>query len=62
MKKQTEKEINKAIKELKNFLKICQKARIECEFDGAYQSGDDLFILVCKIKNRIESLEKLLDK
>ena len=36
MKKQTEKEINKAIKELKNFLKICQRARIECEFDGAY--------------------------
>ena len=64
MKKQTKKEINKAIKELKKFLKVCQRAQIECEFDSAKQSAD-LFVLECKIKNRIKSLEKLkkmLDK
>lgn len=53
MTKKNKKEINKAIKELKKFIKICDKAYIECGFNR------DVLTLKCEIQDRIDSLRKL---
>lgn len=54
------KEIDKTIKELKKFIKICDKAYVECGFnqDKVSQKAA-LVVLKYTIQNRIYSLRQL---
>lgn len=60
MTKKDKKEINKAIKELEKFIKICDKAYVECGFNPDKISQKvNLVILEYTIRNRIYSLRQL---
>ena len=60
MTKKDKKEINKAIKELEKFIKICDKAYVECGFYPEKVSQKvNLLVLEYTIQNRIYSLRQL---
>ena len=60
MTRKDKKEINKAIKELEKFIKICDKAYVECGFYPEKVSQKvNLLVLRYTIRNKICNLKQL---
>ena len=53
------KEIDKAIKALKQFLLVCEETKIKCEFRDDTSQRIDLYLLERKIERRIDLLKNL---